>query len=119
MTTKIISLYQTPYYNTITKQYTKVITIRPPLTSLPTNLKSNFRFISIPPISDYTNTNTICHQIAWDTTHNQPLNPNNTATLINNLILHMSYTIDNTLTQLLENIHTEDNSSLLVVGRIP
>lgn len=117
----LISIYRTPYYEPSTKQYVHVLTVRPPLSS-PPGLLAKLRLTPLPPVSEYAHSDlrrTTCHQVAWDTAKNRPLHADDAATaLIDDLATHASFTIDSTITQLLQNNPLDDGSTLLAAGRV-
>lgn len=110
----LIGLYRTTYLDTNTQQYTYILTLRPPLQHIPNMV----RFI---PIHDTISENkrNRCLQIAWDPTTNSPVDADNYLAFINNLIIHASFEIDTSITQLLKDVVTHDLSELIVVGRVP
>lgn len=118
--TTLLGIYKTPYYDTNTKEYKHVITLRPPIASPSTAMQPSLRTMPLPPISEYKGLHTsACHQIAWDANRNEPMDANdNSLVFINDLIRHQSFSIDSTLTQLHQSIQLSDNSTLIVVGRI-
>lgn len=120
MTTTLLGIYKTPYYDTNAKEYKHVITLRPPITSPSTAMRPSLRTMPLPPISEYKGLHTsACHQIAWDANRNEPVDANdNSLVFTNDLIRHQSFSIDSTLTQLHQSIPLSDNSTLIAVGRI-
>ena len=117
--TTLLGIYRTPYYDTNTKKYKHVITLRPPIASPSTALRPSLRTMPLPPISEYKGLHTsACHQIAWDANRNEPVDANDSVVFMNDLIRHQSFNIDSTLTQLHQSIPLSDNSTLIAVGRV-